>query len=81
MVARPNPDHDEPQALPRNCQPVTLPLAEAAEAIPLILVSAASRQCELLALLPVSPSASSGPPWSSSPFRSLSTTWCSRSCR
>ncbi len=35
MIARPNPDHDEPQALPRSCQPVTLPLAEAAEAIPL----------------------------------------------
>ena len=46
------PRPDEPQALSRSCQPVTLPLAEAAEAIPLILVSAASRQRELLALLP-----------------------------
>jgi hypothetical protein len=46
------PRPDEPHALPRTIQPVTLPLSEAAEAIPLILVSAASRQRELLALLP-----------------------------
>lgn len=46
------PRPDEPRALPRITHPVTLPVAEAAEAIPLILASAAYRKRDILALLP-----------------------------